>query len=281
MLKNQKPSGSTYIKSKLLNVNQFIDNLFGVDLRRLIKIVYLPKFVKSLLIFWQKGGKINALQPIVSTYTGTSAGSAHGGYFHQDLVVANHIFLNNPRHHITVGSRIDGFVAHVASFRPIEVMDIRPLKHSGYLNIKFTQQDILQDVGSFQQSTDSLSCLSTMQHLGMGRYGGEINPTGHIKGFRNLYKILQSNGTLYIGLPLSDQNRVIFNQARHFHPLDILSWAPELDLKLVKFDFVGYNGTLYQNADLYDLPEQLIWQGSKEKYGYGYFGIYTFQKIKP
>jgi hypothetical protein len=118
-----------------------------------------------------------------------------------------------------------------------------------------------------------------MQHLGMGRYGGEIDPNSYIKGFRNLYKMLQCNGTLYIGLPLSDQNKVIFNQARHFHPLDVLSWAPELNLKLVKFDFVGYDGTLYQNADLYDLPEQLIWQGSKEKYGYGYFGIYTFQKI--
>ena len=269
------------LKSKLININQFIDNLFGVDLRRLIKIVYLPRFVRHLMVFWQKGGKVNALQPIVSTYTGTMAGSAHGGYFHQDLMVANHIFLHNPRHHITVGSRLDGFVAHVASFRPIEVMDIRPLKSSGYVNIEFTQQDILQDVSAYAESTDSLSCLSTMQHLGMGRYGGEIDPNGHIKGFRNLYKILQTAGTLYIGLPLSDQNRVVFNQCRHFHPLDIVSWAPELPLKLIKFDFVGYNGTLYQNADLYDLPEQLTWQGSKEKYGLGYFGIYTFQKIAP
>lgn len=281
MFKNHKPSVDAYLKSKLLNFSHFVDNLLGIDLRRLIKIVFLPKFVKTLLIFWRKGGKINALQPIVSTYTRLPAGSARGGYFHQDLVVANHIFLTNPRHHITVGSRIDGFVAHVASFRPIEVLDIRPLKPSGFLNIKFTQQDILQDVGSFRESTDSLSCLSTMQHLGMGKYGGEIDPDGHIKGFRNLYKILQPKGTLYIGLPLSDQNRVVFNQSRHFHPLDILSWAPDLDLKLIKFDFVNYDGTLYQNADLHNLPEQLIWQGSKERYGYGYFGIYTFQKIAP
>ena len=37
-------------------------------------------------------------------------------YFHQDFVVARKIFERNPRLHIDVGSRVDGFVAHVATF---------------------------------------------------------------------------------------------------------------------------------------------------------------------
>ena len=57
----------------------------------------------------------------------TGSGFASGHYFHQDLLVARRIRLNEPAAHVDVGSRIDGFVAHVASFRPIEVFDIRPL----------------------------------------------------------------------------------------------------------------------------------------------------------
>jgi hypothetical protein len=266
------------LQLKLLRINQFSQNLFGIDFRRLLKIVYLPKFCQSLFLFKKLGGKIDAIQPIVSQYKGTLAGVASGGYFYQDLVVANHIYKNNPNRHITVGAQIDTFVAHVASFREIEVMDIRPLTNDLHPNIKFIQQDILGDVTKFNQSTDSVSCLSAIHHFGMGRYGGKIDPNGHIRGFRNLYKLLQDHGTMYIGVSLADQNRVVFNQSKHFHPLDILSWAPELDLALIKFDFVGYNGNLYQNADLYNLPEKLVWQGSNEKNGLGYFGIYTFKK---
>lgn len=270
---------SKTIQLKLLIVNQFFQNLFGIDFRRMCKIVYLPKFFKSLILFKKLGGKVDSIQPIVSQYKGTQAGVASGGYFYQDLVIANHIFLANPKRHITVGSQIDTFVAHVASFRKIEVMDIRPLTNDLYPNIKFIQQDILGEVDNFYQSTDSLSCLSAMHHLGMGRYGGEIDPNGHVKGFRNLYNLLQNNGTMYIGLSLADRNRVVFNQSKHFHPLDILSWAPELDLELTRFDFVGHSGNLYQDADLHNLPEKLVWQGSSENNGYGYFGIYTFKKI--
>ena len=54
-----------------------------------------------------------------------NAGVASGHYFHQDLYVARKIFEANPSRHVDVGSRIDGFVAHVASFREIEILDIR------------------------------------------------------------------------------------------------------------------------------------------------------------
>jgi hypothetical protein len=44
-------------------------------------------------------------------------------YFYQDLYVSRKVFQNNPIRHVDIGSRIDGFVAHVASFREIEVLD--------------------------------------------------------------------------------------------------------------------------------------------------------------
>ena len=55
-------------------------------------------------------------------------GELRGHYFHQDLWAAQRIHANQPRKHVDIGSRIDGFVAHVAAFREIEIIDIRPLE---------------------------------------------------------------------------------------------------------------------------------------------------------
>ena len=48
-------------------------------------------------------------------------------YFWQDLLVAGMIFKAKPERHVDVGSRLDGFITHVASFREIEVFDVRPV----------------------------------------------------------------------------------------------------------------------------------------------------------
>src|SRR5438132_13442562 len=56
-----------------------------------------------------------------------TSGSARGHYFHQDLWAARRIYLRPPRRHIDVGSRIDGFVAHLLTFRDVEVLDVRAL----------------------------------------------------------------------------------------------------------------------------------------------------------
>lgn len=50
-------------------------------------------------------------------------------YFLQDLLVAQKIYqMNSPSRHVDIGSRIDGFVGHVASFREVEIFDVRGQK---------------------------------------------------------------------------------------------------------------------------------------------------------
>ena len=64
------------------------------------------------------------------------SGIMSGHYFHQDLLVARKLFNANPQRHVDIGSRTDGFVAHAAAFREIEVFDIRE-QHSKVKNIVF------------------------------------------------------------------------------------------------------------------------------------------------
>ena len=72
-------------------------------------------------------------------------GNASGHYFHQDLLIAQKIFIANPQKHVDVGSRIDGFVSHIASFREIEVFDIRDIK-TKVDNIKFSRIDLMSEL---------------------------------------------------------------------------------------------------------------------------------------
>ena len=63
-------------------------------------------------------------------------GVMKGHYFHQDLFIARKIHEAKPEKHVDIGSRTDGFIAHVASYRHIELIDIRPIE-SSVKNISF------------------------------------------------------------------------------------------------------------------------------------------------
>lgn len=143
-----------------------------------------------------------------------NSGVANGQYFHQDLLVANLVHEANPRRHVDVGSRVDGFVAHVAAFREIEVFDIRPLRSSSH-NIIFRQADLCAPDFTPPFTTDSLSCLHTLEHFGLGRYGDPVDLGAYLRGWSNLGKLLEPGGTFYFSTPIGPQ-RIEFDAHRVF-----------------------------------------------------------------
>jgi len=174
-------------------------------------------------------------------------GVASGHYFHQDLLVASRIFKNNPHRHVDIGSRIDGFVAHVASFREIEVLDIRNLP-GDILNIRFTKGDIMDARSIRVDYCDSLSSLHVIEHLGLGRYGDPVNCDGHLTGLRNMHAMLQQGGKFYLSAPIGPQ-RIEFNAHRVFsvaYLVDILV----KDYRIDAFSYVNDEGKLIRNASL-------------------------------
>jgi hypothetical protein len=218
--------------------------------------------------FIDRGGRIDFIYPIWSDLS-ANAGTNKGHYFHQDLLVANLINQANPIRHIDIGSRIDGFVAHVAAFREIEVLDIRHLEPSIHSNIKFSMLDLMSDI-SESDITDSLSCLHAIEHFGLGRYGDPINPNGHLIGLENMVKLLKKNGTLYISFPItSSATKVYFNAHRVLNYQEILSWSGSENLVLKNFDVVDDQGDLFLNQDINNLRHKMI---------YG-CGIYTLVKL--
>lgn len=240
----------------------------GFDFRIVASWRFLPRYIFHYLKFIRLGGRVSRFYPILTDFT-SEAGTAKGHYFHQDLLVAQHIFNRKPMRHIDIGSRIDGFVAHLASFREVEVMDVRELNSDGHEQIVFTQCDLMRLPKDLEGSSDSVSSLHALEHFGLGRYGDPLDPNGHIKGFEALAKMVSPGGILYLSFPISHMPRIEFNAHRVLDPNEPLIWASNLgDLKLREFHFVDDKGDLHRNARLTDkLP--LVHFG---------LGIYIFTK---
>ena len=146
-----------------------------------------------------------------------------GGYFHQDLTVARWIRDAAPSRHVDVGSRIDGFVGNLAVFRPVEVIDIRP-QQARIDGVTFHRLDLMKPLSeAWIGSADSLSCLHTIEHFGLGRYGDPLDPLGHLKGLQQLKQIVRPGGVIYLSTPIGIE-RLEFNAHRVFAPSTLLGW---------------------------------------------------------
>jgi hypothetical protein len=220
--------------------------LGGIDPLQSRHLQHLPRYLRERREFKRKGGRIDRSIILLADYQDAS-GTASGHYFHQDLLVAQRIFQANPESHADVGSRIDGFVAHVASFRPIDVLDIRPLENEAHANIRFIQADLMNPVEQLVERYASVSCLHALEHFGLGRYSDPIDPDGHRKGFNGVAKMVRPGGTLYVSVPVG-RPRVDFNAHRVFDPADPLEWAAG-DFTLTGFDYVDDKGDLHCGSE--------------------------------
>ncbi len=196
------------------------------------------------------------------------SGSARGHYFHQDLLIARRIHDTSPETHLDVGSRIDGFVAHVAAFRPIRVIDIRPMTEN-IPNVEFVQADIMGRLpDDLINSTPSLSCLHALEHFGLGRYGDPVDYDGYLKGFDNLLRLLQPGGTLYLSVPIGPQ-RIEFDAHRVFAVPYLLELF-DGRCTVQDFSYVDDAGRLHESIPL-DTPEAADNFGCR--YGCGIFEL--------
>lgn len=192
----------------------------------------IPRYLGDLYKFKSAFPDSLEIMPCLADWNEES-GTSRGEYFWQDLYAAQKIFTANPEYHVDIGSRVDGFVAHIASFRKVEVFDVRP-NASIIPNIAFKTADIM-DIGSIEENyCDSISCLHALEHFGLGRYGDPINLDGWKIGLKTIAKMLRKEGLLYLTVP-SGKPRVYFNAHRVLSPVEILEEAQLNSLKLIEF----------------------------------------------
>jgi len=187
-------------------------------------------------------------------------------YFWQDLWAASLIHKEFPKEHYDIGSRLDGFIAHVLSFGiPVHMVDIRPfpteIEGLDTIVADATTMDTFED-----DSIESLSALCSLEHFGLGRYGDPVDPEACFKCFANIQRKMKKGGHLYISVPIGKEH-VEFNAHRVFYPKTILDSFHEMEL--VEFS-TAYNNSMEKNADIHKYDEEYT-RGDR-------FGLFHFVK---
>lgn len=188
---------------------------------------HLPKFAFQWWSFRRRGGRVR-LFPILTDYR-DSAGQASSEYFLADLWMARQIREFDAERHVDVGSRLDGLVAHLLTFRTVDMVDIRPLV-SAVDGLRFVQGDATSLSNIADASVPSVSSVHAVEHFGLGRYGDPLDVDGHLRGMESLARIC--SGRVFLGVPVG-KPRVEFNAHRVLDPLQPIDVFHGYDL--VKF----------------------------------------------
>jgi hypothetical protein len=127
------------------------------------------------------------------------------------------------------------FSALLSTFIPVDFYDYRPadLRLDGLT----TSSADLMALPFEDKSVESISCLHTIEHIGLGRYGDVIDPQGDIKAIKELMRVVALHGSLIIALPVGRQ-RIEFNAHRIYNPSyikDLVCQSGDFELKEYAF----------------------------------------------
>ncbi|WP_225872333.1 DUF268 domain-containing protein [Pedobacter frigidisoli] len=96
-------------------------------------------------------------------------------------------------------------------------------------------------------SVKSISCMHTVEHIGLGRYGGPLDPDGDLKPLEELKRVCAKYGNLLIVVPVG-KPKVVFNAHRIYDPHTILTYMSGFRLK--EFALVTDSDEFMLNAPL-------------------------------
>lgn len=186
-----------------------------------------------------------------------------GNYFWQDLWAAKKIVKTGIKEHYDIGSRVDGFIAHLlAADINVNVIDIRPFPEK--VDNLYTIVDDATMLNQFEDgSIESMSALCSLEHFGLGRYGDPVDPEACFKCFAQIQRKLKKEGNLYLSLPVG-RERIEFNAHRIFYATTLKESFSEL--QLVEFSCTAA-GKIEYNIDLHKYDKD----SHNGNYRYGLF----------
>lgn len=184
-------------------------------------------------------------------------------YFYMDHLVAKEVLNNKPDYHYDLGSRVDGFVSHVALQTTVEILDVRPVNIN--LDNIVSQVGLAEKLPYDTASIKSFSMLHVFEHFGLGRYGDPFNLSAHIDAAKEVTRVMQKDGLFYFATPVTGQDTICYNAHRIFNPDTIIELFSEFELvKAICID--DHENIIYEDA---------MSEMKKQDYG---CGIFFFKK---
>jgi SAM-dependent methyltransferase len=158
-----------------------------------------------------------------------------------------------PDYHVDISSSLH-FCTIVSAFVPIKFYDYRPakivlsnlsLQHVNLISLPFEENSI-----------KSLSCMHTVEHIGLGRYGDQLDPDGDLKAISELKRVLAPGGNLLFVVPVG-KPRIMFNAHRIYSYNQLITYFSDLDL--INFTLIpddAIKNAIINNANSEDVDRQ-------------------------
>jgi len=142
-----------------------------------------------------------------------------------------------PENHVDIASSLY-FPGILSAFIPVDFYDYRPAPlHLSGLTTKHADLTALH----FGDNTiSSLSCLHTIEHIGLGRYGDPVDPEADITACNELARVLAVGGQLLFVTPVGKAAVIQFNAHRIYTYAQVLALFPTLRLK--EFSYIPERG---------------------------------------
>jgi SAM-dependent methyltransferase len=164
-------------------------------------------------------------KPCLYDKTSTTLFDRH--YIYHPAWAARILAKIRPKKHIDISSTL-AFSTLISAFIPVDFYDFRPA------NIQLSDFEArkadLTALPFKNNSVTSLSCMHTIEHIGLGRYGDKLDPNGDLKAIKELKRVLAIGGTLLFVVPIG-KPKIIFNAHRVYSLKQIKSYFSDLILK--------------------------------------------------
>lgn len=203
--------------------------------------------------------------PMTGDKTAVTPFEPHYTYF--PAWAARILSRTKPKEHVDISSFLP-FSTLVSAFIPVKFFDYRPAEIL-LSNLSLGRCDLVH-LDFETNSIGSLSCMHVVEHIGLGRYGDQIDAVGDITAMRELVRVLAPGGNLIFVVPMG-RPRVQFNAHRIYAYNEIISQFSSL--RLVEFVLIPDDAESV--GMIYDAPEELC---NRQNWGCGCF---WFQKPLP
>jgi hypothetical protein len=225
------------------------------------------KFIEELKKFKEQnpGNRFSnddfGIFPCLDDKTTTTLFDAH--YVYHPAWAARIVKQSNPELHIDISSTLH-FCTMLSAFIPTAFYDYRPATVN--LDNLISESADLTNLHFKTNSIKSLSCMHTLEHIGLGRYGDPLNPDGDLKAITELSRVCAIGGNLLLVVPVG-QKKILFNAHRIYNPREFANYLEGfevMDFSLITDENNFISKATYEQAEI-------------QNYG---CGCYWFKKMK-
>ena len=231
------------------------------------KVIFLLRFpfiLRSYLRFLAKDKKkrfpvpLSSLMPVLFENIPFTRFDTH--YIYHTAWAARKVKDIGAAFHTDISSSLY-FSSIISAFIPVQFYDYRPAKLN-LLGLTSHRADLLK-LHFEDNSIRSLSCMHTVEHVGLGRYGDPIDPEGDVQAAQELQRVLAQGGDLLFVVPIG-KPKIQFNAHRIYSYQMVLDMFPALTLK--EFSLIPDNAL--EHGMIYNATKE---QSDKQDYGCGCF----------